>query len=247
MIRSDQPQCFPKQVVVRVSSKHDDTMLDRTRGARHDDTIISRRQVFTRQMGIDYENCVYQLIQYDDHQTYDMIVEVGADESACFRTDIHADALFTRQANVGLFLPIADCVGTVIYDPDHNFLALAHVGRHASVADLPAKVVDYFVARGSEPKKLIIWMAPHAGKESYRLDYFDHKDNPLWKNFVDERADGFYIDMSGYARHRYIDRGVLADHIKVSHSNTATNPHYFSHSQGDAAGRFAVLAYQRHS
>ena len=73
---------------------------------------------------------------------------------------MHADVLYTEQPKVGLFLPIADCIGTIIYDPTRKAIALAHLGRHASVADTIKKTIDFFTMKGSRPQDLIIWMAP---------------------------------------------------------------------------------------
>ena len=79
---------------------------------------------------------VYQRIIYDEAQRYDLIVEVGENDTCKHIDEVHADALVTESPNVGLMLPIADCVGTVIYDPVQRRLALVHLGRHSTVAGL---------------------------------------------------------------------------------------------------------------
>lgn len=241
MVEHEQPTCFPDNVIVRVSSRSDGTMLDRTRGERHAVSVVENRRKFTGAAGIAYENCAYQIIAYSPEQAYDKIQEV----SQLHQTDYYADVLYTEQQGLGLFLPIADCVGTVIYDTKRQAIALAHLGRHASVAQTMAKTIDYFSTKGSNPADLVIWMAPSVGSANYRMEYFDAKDDEEWRDFASERQDGIYLDLQGYNRQLAIDKGVRPDNIVVSPINTATNANYFSHSQGDIAERFAVVCGMR--
>jgi copper oxidase (laccase) domain-containing protein len=237
MIDRDQPTCFPSSIVVGVSSRRDGTMLDRTNGERHGAIVVDRRRRFVESLGMRYENCVYQIISYGAGRTYDVVKEVTR---PC-TTGHHADVLYTRSRGIALFLPIADCVATVIYDTKFHALALAHLGRHASIAQTMAKTVDYFIEHGSNPNDLVIWMAPSVGAAQYRMEYFDEKDTDAWRDFAHQREDGIYLDLKGYNRQLAINKGVLPEHIVISPINTAIDPNYFSHSQGDISGRFAVV------
>lgn len=216
-------------------------MLDRTEGNRHADTIVLHRQVFCKKVDIDYRQCVYQIISYDDDTMYDTIRQVDTPNIV----GVSADVLYTQSKGVGLFLPIADCIGTVIYDPKRRVLALAHIGRHASIANTLQKTISYFEKQGSDVRDLLMWMAPSVKRSHYRLNYFVHKDTPEWRPFVDEKADGIYLDLQGYNKARAIEAGVPKSHIYESPVNTATDQHYFSHSNGDTTGRFAVVAMLR--
>lgn len=245
MIARDQPTCFPEHVLAVVSSRDDGTMLDRTNGESHESHILARRDSFCRGQGVGYTDVAYQRITYGDDRSYDNIVDVDKNDATFFRQDVDADALFTSAKGLGLFLPIADCVGTIVYDPSKQYLALAHIGRHSTVANLASKLVDYFVARGSNASDLLVWMAPHAKKESYRLEYFEYQADSAWRPYVNQTADGIYIDMAGYNLDQFLQRGVKRGNVAVSGVDTARDQNYFSHSQGDAYGRFAVLAMMR--
>jgi len=245
VITADQPSCFPENVLAVVSSRDDGTMLDRTNADFHSLETLQRRKDFCSSAGVDYANAVYQYIAYGDDKTYDTIVDVGRDDTTAFREHIYADALFTSSEGVGLFLPIADCAGTVVYDPNNKHLALAHLGRHATVANLAEKLVDHFVERGSDASDLIVWMAPHVKAGSYKLDYFDCAGDPAWAPCVKKMSDGIYIDMAAYNRNQFLQKGVKSENIAISEVDTARDKNYYSHSQGDAYGRFAVLAMMR--
>ncbi|MGB4762859.1 MAG: polyphenol oxidase family protein [Candidatus Saccharimonas sp.] len=237
MIASDQPNCFPPELLVAVSSRSDGTMLDHSLSDRHDVSVVANRRAFCALAGGKYESSVYQVILYGSDQSYDTIAEVDRPDT----TGVCADALYTETPRLGLILPVADCVATVVYDPVRRAVGLAHLGRHASVTKLIKKLLEFMIEKGSDPGALIVWMAPSVGRKSYRMEYFAHVDDPDWAGFVDRRDDGVYLDLAGFNTHLAQTTGVLSENIYRSHIDTARDPNYFSHSQGDVAGRFAVL------
>lgn len=242
MIRTDQPTYFPPELLIAVSSKDDGTMLNRIRG-RHVAEVLENRRRFCDQIGVKYDDVVYHVISYDRAQTFDNIAEVTEADTVKHNNEgIFADVLYTEAAGVGLFLPVADCIATVIYDPKRRALMLAHLGRHSTVAQLMSRAVRYFVERGSQAKDLQIWMSPSITQKNYRMDYFDHTNDTNWHNFCRQTADGIYLDMQGFNRSLAVRAGVPGDNIFISPIDTADDPNYFSHSAGDAGGRFAVLA-----
>ena len=245
MIAADQPVCFPPDLLVAVSSKDDGTMFNRIRG-RHVAEIVNNRRRFCNQIGVKYDDVVYHVISYDQTQTFDNIAEVTEADTVKHNNEgIFADALYTEMAGVGLFLPVADCIAIVIYDPKRRALMLAHLGRHSTVAQLMSQAVRYFVERGSQAKDLQIWMSPSITQKNYRMDYFDHASDINWHNFCRQTADGIYLDMQGFNRSLAVQAGVSGDSIFISPIDTADNPNYFSHSSGDTAGRIAVVAMMR--
>ena len=241
MIAADQPANLPEELLVAVSSREDGTMLDRSRDNRHDVEIVANRKAFCDEAGVNYENCAYQIISYTPEATFRMITEVTEPNTE----GVVADVLYTEKPGIGLFLPIADCVGTIIYDSKRKALALAHLGRHASLADTLTKTIEFFIKKGSKAEDLHIWMAPSVKQQSYRMEYFDRATDPIWKDYCLKKDGGFYLDMQGYNQSRAIAAGVPAENITVSPVDTATDENYFSHSQGDQHGRFAVVTELR--
>jgi len=245
MITADQPTCFPSNLLIAVSSKDDGTMLNRIRG-RHVAEVLENRRRFCDQIGVKYDDVVYQVVSYDQGQTFDNIAEVAESDTVKYNSEgIFADALYTEATGVGLFLPVADCIATVIYDPKRRALMLAHLGRHSTVAQLMTRAVQYFAERGSQAKDLQIWMSPSITQKNYRMDYFNHTNDMNWQNFCRQTADGIYLDMQGFNRSLAVQAGVPANNIVISPIDTADNPNYFSHSSGDTAGRIVVVAMMR--
>ena len=242
MIRTDQPTYFPPDLLIAVSSKDDGTMLNRIRG-RHVAEVLENRRRFCDKSGVLYDNVVYQIISYDQGQTFDNIVSVAEFDKVKHNNEgIFADALYTEAAGIGLFLPVADCIATVIYDPKRRALMLAHLGRHSTIAKLMSRAILYFIEQGSQVGNLQIWMSPSITQKNYRMDYFDHTNDTNWHNFCRQTADGIYLDMQGFNRSLAIQAGVPAENIFISPIDTSDNPNYFSHSSGDVGGRFAVVA-----
>jgi copper oxidase (laccase) domain-containing protein len=244
MIGADQPTLFPDDLLVGVSSRSDGTMLDRT-GKTPQAEVFNNRKSFCKASGVVYDDVVFQKITYNDMQTYDQVVTVTKKQTVRYVPELAADALFTRESGVGLFLPVADCVATVMFDPVMRSLSLLHLGRHSTLTDLVPRVVSTFIETGSDVADLLVWMSPNAGRQTYRLDYFEAENEAAWYDFYDKKADGVYIDMAGYNRFRLVDAGVTANNIQISPINTMNNKDYFSHAAGDTEGRMAVLAMMR--
>ena len=244
MIASDQPDCFDDSVLVYFSSKNDGTVLDRSMGI-HDGSVTSNRTRICGAGGFDYGDVVFQRIIYDVNATYELLAEVDARSTTKHTSEVVADALFTEAAGVGLFLPVADCVATIVHDPVGKRLALLHLGRHSTLTNLIAKTIRHFEMRGSRADNLIVWMSPSAQRETYKLDHFDRKDHPDWQPYCDAKTDGIHIDMQGYNRQRFIESGVKAESIYLSPINTMTSADYFSHAAGDIHGRMAAVAMMR--
>lgn len=244
VIAADQPDCFDGSVLVRFSSKHDGTVLDRSIGI-HDGSITSNRTRICKEVGFDYGDAVFQRIVYSPDATYRLIADVDARSTSKHTSEVVADTLFTEVAGIGLFLPVADCVATVVHDPVGKRLALLHLGRHSTLTDLISRVVKHFELRGSLPSDLIVWMSPSAQRESYRLEHFASKGSPEWQPHCDVKDDGVYLDMQGYNRQRFIDCGVEGGNIYASPVNTMVSDDYFSHATGDTHGRMAAIAMMR--
>lgn len=244
MILTDQPTCFARGVTAAVSSRQDGVMLNRTLGV-HAPEIVENRRAFCRQNRINYDDVVYHCVVYGAGRSYDLIAEVDDGATSKITSELVADGLFTRAPGVGLLLPVADCVATVLYDPQKNFLALLHLGRHSTIANLMARMVDKFIHEGSSPKDIIVWMSPSAQKETYIMEYFDHANDPNWQGFCEQKADGWHINMQGYNAAVCQKMGISAGNIHISPINTMTDRNYFSHAGDKTLDRFAVAAMMR--
>ena len=137
-----------------------------------------------------------------------------------------SDGLITRCSNVGILLPLADCLGIVVFDEEHQVLGLLHSGRQNVEQYGPRKFIEYFVENfNSNPEKLKVYFSPHA--LNYQIFKFSNKF------------------LSAAAKEQLIDAGVLLENIVDHEIDTVDNANLPSHSSGDRTQRFAIVAKQK--
>lgn len=244
MINTDQFSNLPSELMIAFSSTDDGTMLDRMIGV-HNEAVVKNRQRFCTMNAADYADCVYQRIIYDERASYALLAEVDDRSTTKHVSEIVADGLFTRHKNVGMLLPVGDCIATILYDAASSQLAMLHLGRHSTLTDLLPRTIQHFASGGADPANMQVWMAPSVRRASYRMNFFSQRDDPEWQPFVDVRSDGVYLDMQGFNKQRCVVAGIPEEHITLSPIDTAIDAQYFSHSRGDTTGRIAVLAMMR--
>jgi copper oxidase (laccase) domain-containing protein len=229
MIAAHQPHIFGTTLRAVVSSRTDGDMKF---GVSRDDEVIGNRRVFLAQANITLEQTVLVKVSYDkdDFAVYRRVDKAQAGQGMQNLTEEVADALLTAEPGVALFLPVADCVATVLYDPTKRVLMVSHLGRQSIEQDGGAKSVHYIAGIcGSSPADLLVWLSPASGKENYPLKAFEGRG------------------MQEVVQEQLLAAGVASDHIETSPVDTTTSEEYFSHSEflkgsRDSDGRFAVVA-----
>lgn len=231
MIKADQPTCFSSAVSVAVSSKKDGQM--QYGKAEPDEKVKENRHNFLKEANLPDSKLALVQVRYSDDLTYDKIIikEDGPFQTEGSDVQENADCLVTTTPGVALFLPVADCVATVVYDPVKNVLALAHLGRHSSVAKLAKKLVNFLkINYNSEPSNLKVWMAPSIKPPYYTIKRADFAANDSdWNDYCTKTAEGYSLDLNGYNRQLFIASGILQKNIHCSAVDTATDKNYWSH------------------
>jgi copper oxidase (laccase) domain-containing protein len=232
MITSDQPTIFGTAVTAAISSKSDGNMKF---GIGKDAEVESNRRLFLQKAGLNITRTTLVGITYDtdDFAKYQIVTENEKQAGMTAGTKAeYADALVTALPNHALFLPLADCVGAIIYDPEHQALMVSHIGRHSAEIDGARRSVKYLKDQfGSDPSQLKVWLSPGVGKATYPLHRFGGKG--LQEVIVSQ------LGMSG----------VPEGNIEKSAIDTAASENYYSHSEylkgNDDYGRFAIVAEMR--
>ncbi len=251
MIKADQPTIFGDGLRVGISSREDGQMQHGW--VEQDDAVTANRRKFIEASGLTIEQSTLVRVQYADDASYDQIVTVTKTDAGMgmyTKEGTVADCLVTTTKNLGLFLPIADCGATVVYDPSNKVLALAHLGRHSTVANLAHKLVNHLVdTYQTKPSALKIWVSPSISAEHYILEYADFANgNPDWDSHCTTIDGRYAVNVTGYNLSQFISAGVLAQKIQVSEVDTAASNDYWSHHQQknvrgqQAPPRFAVVA-----
>ncbi len=218
------------KVLVATSTVADGNMLNRD--AYSHPQVIQNRERWLGKYGLSLDKSTRLSVVYEG-ENFCRYKEVGPAEFGDGMTGAPleaTDAIVTRTPGQVLFLPIADCVGTTIFDPEHNVLMLSHLGRHSLEQDGGFKSVQFLVDNyGSDPAKLQLWLAPAPGKEAYPV--FSMGNRGL-KEIAYEQLER---------------AGVQRANISDNPADTTRDKNYFSHSEflkGNQTedGRFAMLA-----
>ncbi|HSW91091.1 MAG TPA: laccase domain-containing protein [Candidatus Saccharimonadales bacterium] len=233
MIKADQPTIFGNAVNASVSSLTDGNMKFDVGDA---ETVAKNRSEFLTKTGINPLDTTLVALTYDtdDFTKYRIVTHDDKAVGVLNRHNIeHADALVSTTPHHALLLPLADCVGAILYDPKHRILMVSHLGRHSVEMDGAKKSVMYLKDQfASQPADIQVWLSPAVGKDTYPLNKFDGKS------------------LHEVILSQLYDAGVSGGNIEVSSVNTATSEHYFSHSEylknpSAPNGRFAIVAEMR--
>lgn len=133
-----------------------------------------------------------------------------------------SDGLYTKLKEVGLLLPIADCLGIVVYDPKTEVLGLLHSGRQNLEQQGATKFIETLVEKfGLNPANLEVFFSPCA--QNYEIYALNNQKLPDVAKSQLEKA------------------GVKPENIKESRIDTVTDQRFPSASAGDKTNRFAVV------
>lgn len=187
---------------------------------RHDHSdpvVIENRRRWLDTQGIDMKAVVRVRVSYDTDDYCQYHIVDGTDKGHGM-TDIttipRADALVTTTPGLALFLPVADCIATTLYDPEHGVLMLSHLGRQSLEQEGGVKSVAFLQEHyGTRPEVVQVWTSPSVNKDLYPIFKLDNKG---MKEVFFEQMD---------------KAGVLREHITDHPADTATDANYFSYSE----------------
>ena len=194
--------------------------------------VNQARTNFLLKNGINSNDTTLVRVKYegDNYKRYFTVDNSYKGDGITRESTLTSDAIVVSKPNHALFLPLADCIGAVLYDPTENILMMSHLGRHNLEQFGGTKSVEYLVKHHNiNLKKLKVWLSPAAGKESYPLFNFNNRS------------------LHEVAFEQLTNAGVLPENIELSSTDSAKNEEYYSHSQfliGNRKndGRFAIVA-----
>ncbi|HWT40303.1 MAG TPA: polyphenol oxidase family protein [Dongiaceae bacterium] len=217
-------------VAVAISTVHDGSMY--TPSDQEDEGVIKNRQTWLEKQELAMADTTRVHISYDTDNfcRYRIINASNKGEGMVDGNDEHADALVTTVPGQALFLPVADCVATTLFDEEHGVLMLSHLGRHSLEQQGGIKSVEFLVKHfGTNPEHLKVWLSPAPGKQVYAIYKLNNQG------------------MKEAAFEQLQSAGVKRQNVIDSPADTAIDDRYFSHSEflkgnKQTDGRFAMVA-----
>lgn len=212
-----------------VLSSIDDGSMKRTDS--HTETVDQNRRRFLTRHNTAPEECVLVQLDYDsdDFCRYNIVDQSSAGKGMVRPGQI-ADGLATKVTNLGLFLPLADCNGVMLYDFKQKAIMLTHLGRHNLEQNGGMRSIEFMTKQFStNPQDIHAYFSPYAGGDNYPLFAFNGKS------------------IGDVSKEQLISAGVHAENITDNEIDTINDHRYYSHSEflkGHRMndGRFAVLA-----
>lgn len=181
-----------------------------------EETIRANRRSLLAMIEQPLEKAVLVKLEYtgDNYRRFTTVSARHAGDGITKQTSIDSDALFTRETDLALLLPIADCIGAVVHDPVNGVLGLAHLGRHNLVQYGGTGIIEYMTREfGTEPSTVSVWMSPAAGQANYPLYDFERRS------------------MHEVAVEQLRAAGVDESLVTIDRRDTTTDVSLFSHSQ----------------
>lgn len=232
MIKNDQPTIFKSMITAGLSSTIDGNMKKNGMPVELIKNVDTDRQKFLQKLDIEPEQTVLVNLSYDkaDFTVYQTITKEDAGKGIVRDGAVVADAIAISNKNIALFLPIADCVGAILYDPKKQVVMVSHLGRHSTEQYGGTKSVQYLIKQfGSDPADILVWFSPSPSADSYPLFKFENRS------------------LHDVNKEHFVSAGVKPENIEICDVDTAVDTNYFSHSEfikdnSEVDGRFAVVA-----
>ncbi|MDL2328044.1 laccase domain-containing protein, partial [Ruminococcaceae bacterium OttesenSCG-928-A11] len=191
-----------------------------------DKEILQNREKFLKQASIDLNNTALIAVDYST-DNFSKYFYMNSSGKFTINNDVNnipsSDGLTTMSPHLGIFLPLADCLGVVLYDDIQKILMVVHAGRHNLKENGLIKAVEFMKKYGAKCTQIKAWLSPSAGEDNYPLYDFDNKS------------------LEKVAREQLNSVGV--NNIISADIDTTKDNNYYSHSQGDSDKRHAILAY----
>lgn len=217
---------FDENVFLAISDRTDGNMKNPQLAHWANDEILESRRKFFMKSSISVSKCALIRADYGntDFAKYIFLSELDDYALSLPNDKIPAtDGLATKRTHLGIFLPLADCLGVVIFDTKTKKLMVVHSGRHNLEQKGLVRAIDFLHDSGSKSEDLKVWLSPGAGKKNYPVHKFEGKS------------------LTQIAKEQLLSMDVKD--ITSENIDTTIDKNYFSHSQGDRNERHAILAY----
>lgn len=220
---------FDKKVEVGISDISDGNM--RFFNCEDESKIINNQKRLGKLLSLTGEKIARVRTIYENRNTFTDYYEItdnNLSKYAIVNSEKQipvSDGLTTKCHNTGILLPLADCLGMVVFDEEHQTIGLLHSGRQNIEQYGPKKFIQFFTEKySSNPKQLKIYFSPYA--LNYKIYKFDNKS------------------LSEVAKEQLKESGVLQENVIDFRVDTVNSTNLPSNSNGDKTRRFAIVVKQ---
>jgi len=165
--------------------------------------------------------------------------------------DIKADGIITNVRNFPVAVKVADCIGSIIVDPEKKVIAVIHSGWRGVAGKIILKAVKKMKKIfGVKPENLIVITSPAIGPCCYEIGSELHKKlkkQRIFSNIFIKRGNRIFMDLQKANENLLLSAGVRKKNVFLNRTCTkCNNDSFFSYRmEGKKAGRMFVIGMIR--
>lgn len=216
---------FDNKVQIAISTREDENM--RAFSNTEFESVLENQSKLSTALKTTTNKTARVLTTYIDRKSFSEYYEITENSLPKHTIEkpesdlIVADGLATKSKDFALLLPLADCLGVVVYDKAQSILGLLHSGRQNLEEDGAYRFVEFLKNNHNcKAEDLQVYFTPHA--QSFEIYALDN------------------AKLAEAAKEQLVRAGVKSENIEQSEIDTVTNPDFPSNSAGDKTTRFAV-------
>lgn len=210
-----------------------DGAMTRPGGVMHNAERDNQRR-FLQKNGVDISRVVRVHVNYatNTFKRYRTVSNAQLGRGFTKPAPDFSDGLSTQEKNIVLFLPLADCIGAVLYDQKHQAMMLSHLGRQ-NLEQNGGEASVHFMEKtyGTHPEDIVVYLSAAASGLNYPLYAFDNQS------------------LHAVAAKQLHKAGVRKTAITIDGRDTVAHSDLFSHSaylknpDEVSDGRHAIICY----
>ena len=241
-------QWSPASHIIAGTTLRDETIHEQNNMALHVggnlDLIVENRKQLSEQLDMDIQQWVFSRQTHSDH-IYEVTKEDMGKGSIDASTAIQdCDALYTKEANIGIGVFHADCVALLLYDPATNIICAIHSGWQGTIKEITRKTMEHLIEKeGVNPANVKAYIGPAIAFHSFEVGNdvvekvkamsFDTSPFIVYRN--EEKS---YVDNKGLNAQMLLHAGVLKENIRINPNDTfMKNDAFFSYRRDPQCGR----------
>lgn len=153
---------------------------------------------------------------------------------------IESDAIISNLSGILYNVSIADCQAILVYDPINNAIAAIHSGWKGTSLNIVGKTISKLIdTYGTNPSKLLVYLAPSACLENYEVGF---EFTELFPETTIKIEDKYYFDNRKEISNQLLETGVRNNNIESNIECTITSNRYHSYRRDkNASGRMSAF------
>jgi len=159
----------------------------------------------------------------------------NADVAEIVSFSVSADYLVTHDTGIAIGVLTADCLPIIMYDPQHNAVAVVHAGWRGAVAGITQKAIAHMQKEfGSKNTDLKIFFGPCAGVCCYEIsNEFLQNVTEFHEQSIVNKNNRLFFNLTQYMFERLMAYGIPAKNIcNDYHACTICNHAFCSYRRG---------------